>query len=1443
MTAPSAGTVTAWIDFDRDGAYTAQERIMAGAAMAAGANKFTYTVPENAAFVPGASTARFDFTVAGTTTTTNLARTLYDAEGIALGLCPAGTDPVPVGFIQNPSLETRTQDFQNNSSASTISYAQNWFDSHPSGGQYHVFSPTFDSGPVASTQPVRAGADGYGFEGGHSTGGNAGEGAVNTLTAALNPDATYVGFFSMAAGGYGREGNGFVRFFGTNDRNSGSIAPATPQTAANTELLYTTPVVNYAGNGVRPTWQLNTFTLEASQAWPYLRVEVRNATPANDATVAGQVWMNFDDFHMYECEPIQDYGDAPESYGTSLATNGPRHLVPGYDAAAGTAPLMLGTSIDDEDDGFPSADATGDDADNAADEDGVSGPVVIKTGQSNTVTVTATNTSNAAATLAGWVDLNGNGVFEASELVTVPVPANSGTVDYDLTFPAPTTTNDSFARLRLFPGDVTTFLPTGAAAAGEVEDFAVTVQDRALTIAKVSDATTDTRVGDVITYTITATNTGAADYTAAIPARITDDLSAALDDARYNNDAQVAFSEGSTAAAPILDGQTLRWAGPLQAGETVTLTYTITVEPGGDGVVRNSACVPADEADGEPCAVTETQLPRLTISKSADRTDLPANGETVTYTVTITNEGPGDFTAAAPGTATDDLSGVLDDADYNGDATATVGDVTFDAAGERLEWTGVLPSGDTAIIEYSVTYDSSLGGDNQLRNTACLPAHLALDADNPCRVVQIPGAGLQQYKSVNPADGNAVAAGQQVMYTLTFASTGQTAATVDTSDDLSGVLDDATLISGPTASDAGLVVGAIQADGTFTITGAVPAGQTFTVSYTVRVNTFPQQGDHLLENVLQCDASMPDCDPPTTTNPVRHLSVVKSSTPDTAVTGDTVTYQVTVTNDGAADYTVEEPARAIDDLSGVLDDATYNDDAEAGNGTLTYQSPLLTWVGALDVDDSVTFTYTVEVTNTGDHVLRNVASTQACDPTSDPTCQSLVETPLPHVTSAKASDPASGTDVAPGQVITYTLTYNNDGEASGVVDSTDDLRDVLDDADLTRDPETSDPAVTAAVTGETLRISGPIAVGGTVTVTYQVTIRADGDRGDNLARNVLAQDTPELCGDTPCDPPTTEHRMGELDDWKTVDPASGSTVQPGQQVIYTLHFENTGEADVTVDRDDVLTQVLDDATITSNPLSSDPALTVSVGGDRFAVTGVLTAGQLVTVTYTVTVNPDGERGDDRLGNALVPAGTDPDENCVPVDPDRPDCTVNPVSNVVAAKSADPASGTEVSQGQQVTYTLTFRNVSTNPDAADVPIDYTDYLADVLDDATVTAGPTASATSVTALHEGDTIRVTGEVASGETVTVTYTATVKPYDQQGDHSLGNVIAVTGEEPVCAPGSDLCTQHDLVPPPPGLAVTGGAIAWTAGGIAGLLLLVGATTVLIARRRHPQDAAGSES
>ncbi|MDF2506990.1 MAG: hypothetical protein K0Q52_849, partial [Microbacterium sp.] len=832
-------------------------------------------------------------------------------------------------------------------------------------------------------------------------------------------------------------------------------------------------------------------------------------------------------------------------------------------------------------------------------------------------------------------------------------------------------------------------------------------------------------------------------------------------------------------------------------------------------------------------------------------------GDVITYTLTFTNSGQ----AVGDVDSTDDLSEVLDDGEVTTDPTADVAGITatFDAGAEEIRIVGPLPAGVVVTVTYQVTVlPDGERGDNVLTNvlTPDVPPYVCDDGDPDCEPFVPPSTvhpvgQLSVDKSVDPATGTAVDVGQVVTYTLSFGSVGAAAAAVDKVDDLSDVLDDAALVAGSiTASNPALT--AVLQGTDLVITGSIPAGATYTVTYSVTVSAFADQENHVLANVLQNpDGSCGVEDCPDTSNPIRHFSVEKEADVTAGVqTGDVVTYTVIVTNDGESPYTSFVPAGVADDLTDVIDDASYNGDAVAvaSDGSLvpapTLETPVLAWSGPVGVGESVSITYSVTVTNSGDADLVNTAVPVCapgvvCDPVTPP-----VDIDLPRITPEKSSDPASGTTVVAGQVVSYTLTFTNSGQGAGDVASTDDLSEVLDDAEVTTNPTADVGGITATFDAgaEEIRIEGSLPAGVVVTVTYQVTVLPDGERGDNVLTNVLTPDAPPyVCDDSDpdCDPfvpPGTEHFIGELRDWKTVDPASGGTVVPGQVVTYTLHFESVGTGPVVVDREDDLTAVLDDATVTSDPESSDGtlvAVTLIVEG-RFGIAGALEPGDAVTVTYQATVNADGQRGDDRLSNYLVDPDAAPPTECVIAEGELyPDCTVDHVSSVVVEKSADPESGTEVEEGQQVEYTVTFRNVSTDPDAAEADVDYTDHLADVVDDATLTRGPQGSTDAFATTVAGETIRIVGALASGDAATVTYIVTVKSWADQGNHRLGNVVAVTGEEPICVEGNGLCTTHPLTEPDP-LAVTGGQVAVAAVAAGVVLLLAGGFLSALRRRRQ---------
>lgn len=169
-----------------------------------------------------------------------------------------------------------------------------------------------------------------------------------------------------------------------------------------------------------------------------------------------------------------DFGDAPDSYGTTLTTNGPRH--------GNLANFHLGARIDFEGNGVPSADALGDDVNgpvttpptNPDDEDGVEILGGITPGGAVTIRVTVNASGASPGKLQGWIDFNRDGDFgDSGERVIANRRLGTGVHTIDLPVPTNVSFGRTFARFRYgFENDLG---PTGPSVAGEVEDYTIDV--------------------------------------------------------------------------------------------------------------------------------------------------------------------------------------------------------------------------------------------------------------------------------------------------------------------------------------------------------------------------------------------------------------------------------------------------------------------------------------------------------------------------------------------------------------------------------------------------------------------------------------------------------------------------------------------------------------------------------------------------------------------------------------------------------------------------------------------------------------------------------------------------------------------------------------------------------------------------------------------------------
>ncbi|WP_372061815.1 LruC domain-containing protein [Vibrio sp. 10N.261.51.F12] len=175
-----------------------------------------------------------------------------------------------------------------------------------------------------------------------------------------------------------------------------------------------------------------------------------------------------------------DFGDAPITYGTKLADNGPRHELDGI--------TWLGSSAPDGDqDGLYANladDETGQD-----DENGVGFVTAVEPGLDSIVRVNASTTGY----LSAWIDWNQDGDFsDDGEKVFNDELLSAGNNDLLLTAAIDAEIGSTWSRFRFSQQQTLSF--DGGSTSGEVEDHALTVTGEGLSVRYYPDATGYTTV-------------------------------------------------------------------------------------------------------------------------------------------------------------------------------------------------------------------------------------------------------------------------------------------------------------------------------------------------------------------------------------------------------------------------------------------------------------------------------------------------------------------------------------------------------------------------------------------------------------------------------------------------------------------------------------------------------------------------------------------------------------------------------------------------------------------------------------------------------------------------------------------------------------------------------------------------------------------------------------
>lgn len=520
-----------------------------------------------------------------------------------------------------------------------------------------------------------------------------------------------------------------------------------------------------------------------------------------------------------------------------------------------------------------------------------------------------------------------------------------------------------------------------------------------LSITKTADQTA-VQAGNVLTYTLTAQNSGPND---AKDVQVTDTVSPLLTDPQYSIDGGITWRS---------------WRGAytfpnLSAGERERILIRGTVSTSATGVLTNLATISSATPDPNPGNNSDTMLTPITtaanlvMTKTADQTSVPA-GNVLTYTLTAQNNGPN---TAQNVRITDSIPGNLLAPEYSADGGATwqtwSGSYTLDRlpadSSVSILIRGTVNSAATGSLTNAATVSSATPDPNPRDNSDTVITQVANTAD---------------ISITKTADQNPVQAGNTLTYTLSASNHGPNAAHNVTITDNTP----ASLLTPEYSTDGGRTWQTWS--GSYTLNSLPP---TSTNTILIR-GTVDPLATGILSNTAAIKSTTPDPNPDNNTdtqltpiNSSADISITKTADQNPVQQGSQLTYTLTAFNHGPNDA---QNVVIADETSSDLLAPEYSID-----GGVTW----LPWNGSINLNilsantgESILIRGIVNPTATG--TLLNTASVQSTTP--DPTPENNTTTVRTSINTSADLSITKTTDQSPiaaGNVLTYTLTAVNNG--------------------------------------------------------------------------------------------------------------------------------------------------------------------------------------------------------------------------------------------------------------------------------------------------------------------------------------------------------------------------------------------------------------------------------
>ena len=769
--------------------------------------------------------------------------------------------------------------------------------------------------------------------------------------------------------------------------------------------------------------------------------------------------------------------------------------------------------------------------------------------------------------------------------------------------------------------------------------------------------------GDTIIYSINVTNNGPNDET---NASLTDNLPSGI-----------TFVSASATTGSYSNTTGVWTIGNIANGNTETLTITATVNAGTNGSTITNTTSAASGDQSDPTTAGDVLSAGITVTSSDIITVLSVNnstpnaGDSVTYTINVTNNGPNDDTNVSLTT----------------DILSTVTGVTFvsDDAGTAYNeatgvWTiGSIPSGQTRTLQIVAQVDTNAGGNAITFNAGAAKGDQAdptTNGDVLAATINVTSANLVTTIAIDNPTPNV---GDNVKYLINVTNNGP-------NDETNVSLTDQ-LPSGVTFISANASVGSYSdATGIWTI-GPITkfTAVTLEIEATINANT----GGSTITNTITQRASGDQSDPTTTGDVLSASLTVTSANLITVISvdnptpneGEDIVYSIVVTNNGPSEESsVSLTSTLPTDVNfknSIAGTGSYNSSTGLWNiGTLTNgSSATLSMIGTVATGASLNN----PITTTTTAAKGNIADSNT---TGDVLSVAINVTQTDLVTTISVDNPTPNE----GDTIKYTISVANNGPNNET------------NASLTSPLPSGLTYVSDSGSGAFNPSSGLWTIGNiakNTTATLEITATVNSDTGGtSITKTITAATGDQADPNTATDVLSSTITIGNASDIvlsKTVD---NSTPNAGDTINYTISVTNNGPTNVT---DLVITDLI-------------PAGLTFV--TEFAGTGVwnatnstwtltsLASGVTHSLVLNVRVNDD--QGGNTIVNTISNTQDQTDSNASP-DDNTESITVTSV-DLFATKTVNT---TLANEGDIVTYTISVSNKTGSSNATNVAI--TDVL--------------------------------------------------------------------------------------------------------------------------------------